>query len=117
MIFQHVFFKAPQCGYLRYDIDAIAIFIRHLGETADLARFWQELLMSFCMPDRERKRSSCNCPNSIPGPVKQREHRGFVMPRLGRRETLPLENPSLLRGADGGRIARHFKCLCEGTAI
>lgn len=41
VIFQHFFFDAPQCGTncgdLRYDIDAIAIFIHHLGETADLA--------------------------------------------------------------------------------
>ena len=41
MIFQHLFFNASQCGtncgYLRYDIDAIAIFIHHLGETANLA--------------------------------------------------------------------------------
>lgn len=41
VIFQHFFFDASQCGTncgdLRYDIDAIAIFIHHLGETADLA--------------------------------------------------------------------------------
>jgi len=41
MIFQHFFFDTPQCGTncgdLRYYIDAIAIFIDHLGETADLA--------------------------------------------------------------------------------
>ena len=41
MIFQHFFFDASQrgtnCRDLRYDIDAIAIFIHHLGKTADLA--------------------------------------------------------------------------------
>ena len=41
VIFQHFFFDAPQCGtncgYLRYNIDAVAIVIHHLGETADLA--------------------------------------------------------------------------------
>ncbi len=40
VIFQDFFFDAPQCGTncgdLRYDIDAVAIFIHHFGETADL---------------------------------------------------------------------------------